>query len=228
MSLRPGREPRYSGRCAAAWERRPAGPSGGAAGEADRGGPARVPRRGPGIRSARPGVRRSCLRCRLPAARPQAGPVPGSLRAVAGRRQTGPGGVRRRHVTGYGRLPSASPVRDRRLPLRADSPRHLRTPPAAVAARRLPGAGVLARLGAAAARTQASHLPDGPLRPVGVPVIAVLPQPSRALDQARAARRGPVRGLLPGRLARRRAHRPAATARDAAAGGAIRASGPPG
>ena len=39
------------------------------------------------------------------------------------------------------------------LPLRADSPRHLRTPPAAVAARRLPGAGVLARIRAAAALT---------------------------------------------------------------------------
>ena len=71
-------------------------------------------------------------------------------------------------------------------------------------------------------------LPDGPLRPVGVPVVAVLPQPSRAVDQARAARRGPVRHFLPGRWAWRRAHRPAATARDAAAGGAVRASGPPG
>ena len=72
-----------------------AGPPGGAAGEADRGGPARVPRRRAGIRPARPGVRRSCLRCRLSAARTQAGPVPGSLRAVAGRGETGPGGVRR-------------------------------------------------------------------------------------------------------------------------------------
>src|SRR5712691_11460966 len=206
----------------------PAGPPGGAAGEADRGGPATVPRRRAGIRPARPGVRRSCLRGRLSAARPQAGPVPGSLRAVAGRGETGPGGVRRRYTTGHGRLPPASRMRDRRLPLRADSPRHLRTPPAAVAARRLPRAGVLARIRAAAARTQAGYLPDGPLRPVGVPVVAVLPQPSRAVEQARAARGGPVRHLLPGRRAWRRAHRPAATARDAAAGGAVRASGPPG
>ena len=49
---------------------------------------------------------------RLSAARPQAGPVPGSLRAVAGRGETGPGGVRRRYATGHGRLPPASRMRE--------------------------------------------------------------------------------------------------------------------
>ena len=44
-----------------------------------------------------------------------------------------------------------------------------------MAARWLPGAGVLARIRAAATLTQAGYLPDGPLRPVGVPVVAVLP-----------------------------------------------------
>ena len=186
-----------------------------------------------GIRPARPGVRRSCLRRRrLRPARAQRRHVPVI---------TGGGGSQGNRTwrssppttpAGLAAPPPASRhARSTGCLLRADSQRHVRAPPPAVAARWLPGAGVLARIRARRhALTQAGCLPDRPLRPVGrAPSSLFCRSHHVRWNEHGRPDVGRVRYLLPGRRARwRRAHRPAATAGDAAAGGAVRAPVPPG
>src|SRR5271165_1111887 len=176
---------------------RPVPGSGRPAGEADGRGAPGVPGRRPGLRPARPRLRRGALRGeRLRPSAPQPGPVPLALAPVAISGPPGPDRVRRDGRARLARSPAAEPVRSHRVQLRRGGPRTVQPARQAVAPRGPPGPGWLAGIDHAGAGGQASGgLPDRLLRPVGPGHVRVLPWPPRTVDKERPPRRGRVRRL---------------------------------
>ncbi len=160
-------------------------------------------------------------RLRPPAS--QARPVHIALAAVAAVRRDLPRGVRRGSRARLARPPADRPVRHRGMRLRAAGPRDVPAARPPVALRGMPGPAGLAGIGcaAAAAGRAAAGLPDRLLQPVGAGHVGVLPRPPQPVGRQRASRRGRVRRLLRNPRTRPGAHRPAAAARRAPAGGAV-------
>ena len=183
------------------------------------------------LRPARPGVRRAAVRGeRLRPARPQAGPVHARTGSGGGRPagRTWPSSPRRPSPDWHGHLPLAC-VRHRRLQLRPMRPRDCASGTSASGTARDARTWRLAGTAcAAAAVAAAGGLPDRLLRPVGARGTSPFchthdsrlegQRAGPASDEFAAVLREPGPGL--------RADRPAAAARRAAAGDAVRAAVP--
>ena len=195
---------------------------------ADGRGPARVPRRSPGIRPGGPGFWRSSVPGgRVRAAGPEPGRVPVALPAVA-RPEAGLRGVRRRGRSGMAAAVGAGSLPGSRMRVRQQDAGLLPGTPRTLPARRPPGPRRLG-LGRTARDPAGSpgHLPGPRLRTVDLPWFRVLPRPRVRLEAARSPGPRRVRGRLRRRgETRPRPHQPAGSVPAAAPGMAVRVPGP--